>query len=235
MMLACGRRKTRASAIAMVLAFITVVSIISVGISFMSSGRRRVEAMTMSDFRAFEIASSAIDFAARELALEQVFPGSPYRDGASFLELLRNDDEAGLRNVCSGCSEYRDLKDAEGKPAGKIWTAWTFPATQSARVEVTPVRELAQRDVNVLVVTPVTAHPLRYRRDLVSGRWQNWGVVRFESTVQVQDAFGKTTMTLLADRMFTVNVTRSDPQDGRVLEARLLVSPHDLRTGVRKS
>lgn len=224
----------RASAIAMVLAFITVVSIISVGISYLSSGRRRVEAMSMTDFRAFEIASSAVDFAARSLALEQVFPGSPYGDAARFLEFVRLEDEAGLRQVCSGCSEYRTLKDPEGKDAGRIWTAWTFPASQNARVEVQPVRELAQRDASVLAVTPVMAHPLRWRRDLVAGRWQSYGVIRFESTVQVADPYAKTTLTLLADRMFTLEV-RTDPQDGHILEAKLSVSPHDLRTGVRKS
>ena len=226
--------RRRGSAIAMVLAFITVVSIVAVGISYLSSGRRRVEAMSMTDFRAFEIASSCVDYAARELTAAQVFPGSPYRDAAAFLELVRTEDEAALRSVCSGCSEWRALKDSDGKDAGRIWTAWTFPAAQVARVEVTPVRALAKKDPSVLEVGAVTAKPLRWRRDLAAGRWQSFGVVRFESTVQVSDAFGKTTMTLDADRMFTFDV-KTDPQDGHVTAAALSVSRQNLRTGVRKS
>lgn len=222
--------RRQGSAIVMVLAFITFVAIVAGGIAYLSSGRRRVEAMSMSDYRAFETASSCIDYAARQLTLDQVIPG----DAPRFLEMVRMEDEAGLRGICGPCSEWRTLKDSDGKDAGKVWTAWTFPAAQSARVDVGPVRDLAKRDTAVVEVSPVTAKPLRWRRDLVVGRWQSFGVVRFESVVQVQDAFGKTTLTLLADRMFTLEV-KSDPQDGHITEAKLVVSNQNLRTGVRKS
>lgn len=42
----------RGSAIGMVVAFITVTAIVASGIGYLSSGRRRAEAMTMSDYRA---------------------------------------------------------------------------------------------------------------------------------------------------------------------------------------
>lgn len=219
----------RGSAIGMVVAFITVTAIVAGGIGYLSSGRRRAEAMTMSDYRAFETASSCIDFAARTLALEQVFSG----DVAGFLEAVRTEDEATLQNVCPTCSEWRPLKDAEGKDAGKIWTAWTFPASQSARVDVDAVRALALNDPAVVEVAPVVAKPLRFRRNLVAGRWQNVGVVRFEAGVTVQDAFGKTTLSVTADRLFTLEVS-TDPQDGHITGAKLRVSGQNLRTGVRK-
>jgi len=149
----------RGSAIVMVLAFITVVSVVAAGVSYLSSGRRRVEALSMSDFRAFEAASSAVDYAARTLALEQVFPAAPYRDAPYFLQLIVNDDEAGLRGVCTGCSEWRALKDPDGKDAGKIWTAWTFPAAYRVTLRVDPVRELAKHDPGVVDMAPVIAPP----------------------------------------------------------------------------
>lgn len=219
----------RGSAIGMVVAFITVTAIVAGGIGYLSSGRRRAEAMTMSDYRAFETASSCIDFAARTLALEHVFAG----DVPGFLEAVRAEDEATLRNLCPACSEWRPLKDAEGKDAGKIWTAWTFPASQSARVEVDAVRALALRDRAVVEVAPVVAKPLRFRRTLVAGRWQNFGVVRFEAAVTVQDAFGKTALSMTADRLFTLEVA-TDPQDGHITGAKLVVSAQNLRVGVRK-
>src|SRR5205823_53312 len=119
------------------------------------------------------------------------------------------------------------------KDAGKIWTAWTFPAAHRITLKVDPVRELAKRDPGVVEIAPVIAHPLRYRRDLVAGRWQSWGVIRFEDSVTCQDPFAKIVLTLEVDRLFTVEVT-TDATDGHITGAKLAVSAQDLRTAVRK-
>ena len=214
----------------MVLAFITVVGIVAGGVAYLSSGRRRAEALSMSEYRAFQTAASAVDYAARVVTLEQLLGREPTR----FLQLIADDDERGLNALCSSCSEWRKLRDPDGKDGGRLWTSWTFPASQTVKIAVDALRDIAKKDPGVAEVPPVVAHPLRFRRALVAGRWQNLGVVRFESTVVCQDAFGRTALTLRADRMFTVQV-EADPKDGHLVSATLTVDGHNLRTGVKKA
>jgi hypothetical protein len=224
----------RASAIVLVLVLITVILAMVMGSAYFSSGRRRVEALTIADFKAFELASSAIDLAVRQTALEDVFPASPYRTPVDFMTAIATDDEARLRATCSGCSEYRPLKDPDGRDGGRIWVAWTFPSAQRYDIDMAPVIEVAKRDPAYRSLTPVTVHPLRFRRDLVVGRWQNWGVLRFEATAVVQDAVARTALTLTADRMFSVEIA-TDPLDGHITGCKLAISAHNLRTSVKKT
>src|SRR5262245_840290 len=101
-------------------------------ISYQSSTVRRANQRSHFGFEAIEIAESAINEAAAQVSFADIFDPTvfnPSNDGYRhfFVDLITNDDEAGLNALSGYKFFFRDVKRTDNTVAGRIFTAMRWP------------------------------------------------------------------------------------------------------------
>src|SRR5436309_2597973 len=96
-------RDNRGSSLAMVMVFLSVVSVLSIATSVQSSGVRRLQSRSQLGFEAVELCDSAINEASQQLEWTHIFPSS--RFGAAGLrnlfQLVSDDEDAGQSKLAA--------------------------------------------------------------------------------------------------------------------------------------
>jgi len=174
-------RRARGSAIAIVVAFLTFVAIVSLALSFQSSGLRRMQAQSAFRYFALEIAESAINEAASQVTLGDIFPSSVFggrlggqdSDGSNkgFFWAIAAEDVDRLKEFCQGgdCVETRKLTASNPEDKDReLFAAFRFNPELTTRQFTTPLTQvIADKVPGFKSITPVTMRPLVFRRILV--------------------------------------------------------------------
>lgn len=226
-----GAGRRRAVAIPMVVVFLSIVAVVAVATSYQTSFIRKGTARSYFGFEAVEICDSAINEAAGQVNLTDVFPTSDFPDMRAFFIALSNDDQAALnagwggkgyqfqfRNVRKSATDPSPPRKADGSPTnGRLFTCMLWPTGKrptSANnyggslktYDVPQTRAMAQGLFGFKSLSQVKMSVLAWRRDFAGKFWQDWGVLHFEVTAEFDDGRNKATRTIETDRMFSLFV-----------------------------
>ena len=196
----------------MVVVFLGFVAIVALATSFQSSSLRRMGSRSHLGFEAIELCDSAINEAAAKVTMQDVFPADVFKNTMKdFCIDLFNDDKAKLDANYPGYKmRYRAVLDRNTQsqlppPRDWIFISMTWPKEYQKKFK--PEQTIAAAALLPglkTYVAEVWMRPLSWRRDYAGQTWQNWGVLRYETSVTLDDGTRPVTRTMFVDRMFTV-------------------------------
>ena len=202
--------------------FLAVVACVALAVSYQSSAVRRANTRTHYGFEAIEIAESAINEAAGQVVVTDVFPTSDFDLSNLIINQISTDD-TGAENAMRaqyGSKGYqvnfRNVRDTSNNVVGRIfvslgWPASTLPtadpvnfSTGLKQYDVPTTRANAANVPGFLGVDKVEMSCLGWRRDWVLPNWQDWGVLHYKATVHFDDGKSQLTRSLHVDRLFSL-------------------------------
>lgn len=202
----------RGSAIAMVGIFLLFVGIIAFAVSYQSSSTRSYIGRTQHGYELVELCDSAINEAGGQLdVLKQIFPDNlfgPQRFKDWLVAIATEDEQAAKQALPTHTFQFGDLVDPQTRqPKEKIFLSMKWPADFKIEFDCPKTAALASNLRGFKgPLGKVTARVLMLRRDFVGGMWQDWGVIQYKVTCQMEDNGRVLTRTMYADRMFALTV-----------------------------
>jgi hypothetical protein len=218
--------RRRGNALIAVAVFISIVAGLVMVLSGQSSGVRRANARSHHGSECVEFCASAINEAAAQVDMGDVFPGAgaggsgPFGNMQAFLLKVSSEDEAGLKANYPGYGfDFRNLTSSG--TTGRIFVSMTWPDNvtptkangyskylkqyNAPHTESTVAGQLNSKGAPLYKISPINMSVLAWRRDFAGVQWQDWGVLHFVVTTTYDDGNAPPVIrTMHVDRMFTI-------------------------------